>query len=521
MPTKSSGCSNHIVSKKDYLRIEDGVKIVSQLSSQIIDSNNFIFDVTTKNVITEMIKLDIPLYRIDSCNSWSDYFCDISYIQIVLKNFSSEIFEIHAPNHSIPISLLEYYLKTVETHIELIKRKAVLSGGMVYFILEEIGIKEYGAFAYNGIYKAIIWDFDSVEKFKDKLCWKHLIEDSNLKWDEYKLNKYFSFIPFNKEGNSYGEVFDDKFTISDFSNIKILSNHFILQNYRNINMMKFLETGRFKWNGDDLLNFYNLIASIDLGWGSWRDTTAGEQISWLLWYHLGKNKRFDWTPDLLKSSFDINGNFNDFLSMDEDRRLDMVSIFLHTFERYPKFKEELDSKLFVSKLVEGKNLPFDSYSMYFTTENIIQNWDNWNEILTNKFVHSHRLSRDTWFYVYQVKTMWNYFNENEYVSLTYNICNILKNRKIIIGGEYEKEYENQEYLDSGFVTKEVDALDFFGTHTILSDDIEKIMSDNDLVVKLLSNENQSLINYMLKRFFSDYPPEDFFKTLELLNQLKE
>lgn len=516
----TSNC-NHNVFPKDYLRIKNGVKIVSglQLPSQIIDSNNFIFDVTNKNVITEMMKLGIPLYKIDSCNSSGDYFCNISYIQIVLKNFSSEIFGIHAPNHSIPISLLEYYLKTVENHLELIKRKTLLNGSIVYFILEEIGIKEYGAFAYKGIYKAIVWDFDYVEKFKDRLCWKHLIEDSNLKWDECKLNQYYSFIPFNKEGNRYAEIFKEELTISDFSNIGILSNHFIQRNYRNINLEKFLETAYFKWNGDDLRNFHNLIATIDITWGTFHDTTAGEQISLLLWYYLCKNKRFNWTPELLKSTFEIKGNFNDFLSMEESVRIKMVPIFSNTFKYYSRIGEEFDTHLFLIKLIEGRNLPFDSYSIYFTVKNIKQNWNNWNRVLTNKFVHSHRLSRDTWFYVYQVKTMWNYFNENEYVMLTYDLCKVLLNKKIIIGGEYEKEYENQKDIDSGFITKEVNALEYFGKHPISSDEeIEKIMENNDLLVKLLSNGNETLINFILNRFFSNYPPQEFFKTLELLNQ---
>ena len=112
--------------------------------------------------------------------------------------------------------------------------------------------------------------------------------------------------------------------------------------------------------------------------------------------------------------------------------------------------------------------------------------------------------------------MWNLFAENKFVILTYDICCLLKDMNIIIGGEYEKDSTYQDYPDFGFITKEINALDFFSLHPISPEDMEKILKDNELMSKLLSKNNESLINYILDRFFRDYSVEQFFEALELL-----
>ena len=144
----------------------------------------------------------------------------------------------------------------------------------------------------------------------------------------------------------------------------------------------------------------------------------------------------------------------------------------------------------------------------------MQKWEKWNEILTNEFDHSHRLSSDTRYNVYKVRTMWNYFNENMGVSLSYDICNVLNGKKIVVGGEYEKENAYQKEIDGGFISQEVDALDFFAHHPIQEESMEKIMTNKKFFQLFLLKKNKTLIEYILQQFFRDYSPSDFFSAIE-------
>lgn len=280
---------------------------------------------------------------------------------------------------------------------------------------------------------------------------------------------------------------------------------------QHIEIDSFLRSAYFRWTGDDSQFFYRLIHLIykDLPYNrKFPELTTISQISF--WGTLCSNKRFVWTPELLKVAFDFHENLENF----HVGKPHMLPIYIRAFKLYPELSKNIDVPLCLCKIKEGRNTHY-AYSIYFKTENIIQNWDKWNKIISNKFVRQHRLSRDTWFSVYQAKTMWNYFNENEHIVLTYDICKILNTKPIIIGGEYEKEYENQDFLDAGFITKEINALEYFAAHPISSEeDLKKIYENSELFQKLILNKNQSLIDYTLKLFFSNYSPIDFFNSLE-------
>ena len=523
---KMRDCNSYFVLRKNEWR--EGIKDMNSYPinrDNILKNNKFAFCTHNSFIIDELLDLNIPVFQLNFDNQYC-YYCDIFYLEFILEKYSSDIFDVTTLGHLIPIKLFRYYIKTIECHIRLIKAGAVYSS---HFIKDTFSpfdnahgtIEKYGIFAYEGVYKSIIWDFDSVDKFKDKLWWKYLIEYSNLKWNENDIVKYFTYIPFNKTGNSYEEKLDENFTISDFSNIGLLSNRFIEQNYRNINIDKFLETAFFKWNGDDLLKFYILITSIDLKYFSHsymkssETETTGKHISPYFFRNITENKKFDWNPELLKSTFEIKGNFDDFLSMNEKRRHCLCPVFKETFIHYPELKNKLDVDLFMCQLLEGEKRPYESYSMFFSTDNILQNSKEWNDILIDKIISTRKFG-DSWLYGYQAKTMWNLFAENKFVILTYDICCLLKDMNIIIGGEYEKDSTYQDYPDFGFITKEINALDFFSLHPILPEDMEKILKDNELMSKLLSKNNESLINYILDRFFRDYSLEQFFEALELL-----
>ena len=513
---KSSMQSTNIV--KDYLKIENGVKYVSQLCSEknIISRNNFIFDVVSLDVISHLLKNNIPVYKINAASNCSDYFCKLEYLNYVLENLATEVYAIEAPKHSIPSSLLCQFVKSIEVNIKHFDIGGAYN--ISSFLYEHKGIDEYGAFASINLYKLLQWNFEIVEQYKDKLNWKLLIEYSDLIWDENKLNRYFSYIPFSVNGKDYYKRFRTRYTISDFSNFKISSKQFIVDHYQDIDIQFFLETAQLKLSGEELKSVCQLITSMSEIWifcdyDPNSCAPAGSQIFPI--HCLTLNSNFIWTEELLLVVFDVIGNFDDFLSIsDERRRISLLPLFQDFFIKHPSVSQKIDTKLFSCKLIEGKNLPFDSYSMYFTVDNILQKWEKWNEILTNKFDYTHRLSRDRSFEVYKVRTMWNYFNENMEVSLSYDICNVLNGKKIVIGGEYEKENAYQRDIDSGFITKEIDALDFFAHHPIQEESMEKIMSNKKFLKLFLLKKNKTLIEYILQQFFSDYSPSDFFSAIE-------
>ena len=160
----------------------------------------------------------------------------------------------------------------------------------------------------------------------------------------------------------------------------------------------------------------------------------------------------------------------------------------------------------------------NAYSIFFTPENILSNFSKWNEIIVDgAFSHTHRLSRDHYFYVYNVKTMWNFFNENKNLCLSYEICKVLSELTITIGGSYEKEYDEQDYYDDGFHSKSINALEYFSNHTFSNDEeIEKLICDEDLLDVMLNYNNETIIEYCLNVFFQNYSVGKFMEVVQHL-----
>ena len=89
-------------------------------------------------------------------------------------------------------------------------------------------IEKHGVFAYLPIYKEIEWSFEMVEKFKDRVIWKYLLEESNLIWDENQLNRFDDYIPYCVEGQkTYCEKFCSDIVLDDYSKLGFLSNDFL------------------------------------------------------------------------------------------------------------------------------------------------------------------------------------------------------------------------------------------------------------------------------------------------------
>lgn len=381
-------------------------------------------------------------------------------------------------------------------------------------------MKKCGVWGLDRTYTSVIWTFDDVEKYKDLINWKKLIEMSNLKWDDDKLLRYYEYIPFFCENKElYWERFDKEVVISDFSNIIINNRDFLLKHFYKVEILALFRTAKYTLRDGDIILFYEMISNIEGFWSkSFSSSSAAQQLKYFFFTNLVKNENIEWTPNLL---IELGDNCKEFFSRSRDVQLKLVPLFEEAFSISTDLSKKLSMPLFLVKLKEG-NQPYNAYSINFTCEEIIKNVDQWNVVLEDKFIGTHRASRDTYYYIHKVKTMWNCFNENKSLYLTYDLCKILSKLKIVVGGEYEKEYENQQYYDEGFYSKEVNALQYFSSHKFRDNvEIDRLMKNKRLFNLMLKYGNKSVIEYCLELFFKDYSIDDFISVVDKIGICKK
>ena len=429
----------------------------------------------------------------------------IKYLSIVLKNFSDKIMYVDSPHYRIPISLLDDYLKSIDNLIDYWSNRYIPVPGP--FINGKAGLEKHSYFSFRRIYKDLAWDMDLVEKYKDIINWKLLVEESNILWTEELIIKYMSYIPFYVEGETYCDKFDSSLVIQDFSRVDFLSNAFIEQYKECIDFHYFLSSAKFIWNPEQLTYYYNWAVNIKIPRdSSFPETLEGMQFKYRFFSQLVSNPNFVWNVDLLCTAIKLDSTMLDVFIGVSGKEKNKIRKMIENIPNYQTFIDGMeDGEFFFMRLEDEKTMPFNSYSLNFNLDNIRQNIIHWNEVLTDKFVHIHRLSRDTYYYVNQVRTMWNYYEENPNVTLTYEICEYLADKNIWIGGEYEKEYDDQDYLDAGFYTKEINALSYFAHKPLKGrEELKKIYSNPILFEKLLVGGNSDLIDDILDIMIKEY-----------------
>ena len=477
------------------------VGIVSIISSSIKDKGYIMFSVYTTSVVYEMQKF-LKLYKRDVCNNCAEFMCHISEQDVLFEKFSSDIYDIQAPNASIKSCFIESYIKA---------NCSVLEHYMLRCLYCYDVLKKNGIWKSDSLYYSIVWTFDYVEKYKNLIDWKRLIELSNLEWDADKLAEYHNYIPsILPDGKFYCDRFAS--SLSNFSKVTIDSTY-VINNFYSIDIIDCMKTAKITLNKGDISLLYNMLSNIKDYWSSsFPNTLASGQLQSNFYHALARNKNIQWTPELL---LEMGAECEKFLKVDNKIRIGLVPLFEETFKKHLDFSKLLNGPLFVARLKEGSQ-QYDAYSINFTPNKILSNKKKWNKILVDgKFVRTHRLSRDTYYYVYEVKTMWNYFNENKELCIDYDTCKVLSKISIVVGGEYEKEYKDQTYYDEGFYSAEVNGLEYFAAHKFISDkEIDKLFEDEDLFKKLLQYGNKSVIEYCLNLFFKDYTIDKFFKVVE-------
>ena len=99
------------------------------------------------------------------------------------------------------------------------------------------------------------------------------------------------------------------------------------------------------------------------------------------------------------------------------------------------------------------------------------------------------------------------------------IVQFLAEKTIIEGGQYKKEYQNQDYPDYGFYTRETNALDYYIKTSFHSlEDVKRVCENESLVSRFLTGGNQDIIEYVCNSIFED---NDFEEFLSMSNHLSE
>ena len=410
----------------------------------------------------------------------------------------------------LPARLLPNYLRTIECFLQ----KNPGYSGSYKFKNDNTS----NLFSYRDLYKSFKWSTELIEKYKDKVDWVLLIEGEYVKdlINEEFLNKYFEYIPFKNKQKKYGQ----QIAIQRYNLLGELSFSFIYNHLNDLCVYDLLTRGHFKLTAEELLLLDERISQI-------KDNHLGG-IS-----NLASNDYFEWSPETLEAFGRLNPyNWRHFEKRDNERRQKIYEMIL----RIPSFQEiissmnsEDDPEYYLMRLKDGsyqfrlgdkgmrvlhKN---HAYSDLFYIENIKENLRNWNQVVGDEFMRSHRECTDHTYYVQQVYTYWNLFCWNENVRLNYEIAKYLSDKVITIGGKYEIELMFQEDPDYGFKTKSVNALDFFIKVPFDNcDEIEKVLDDNSLLFRFLDGENQSVLSYALDSIFKDYSYEEY---LSLINDM--
>lgn len=379
-------------------------------------------------------------------------------------------------------------------------------------------IKKHGIFAYKPIYKRIEWTFDLVEKYKDLIVWKLLIEESNLCWTEDMLIKYDKYIPYCKDdASSYSDKFSTGFKAYD--KLGHLSNKFLESHKDVLDWREVFSVCKFTWNADELTYFCNYVLNMNMPFTTdWpfqdNDMTLYSQFLYYERLLLG-NTYFSWNPQNLLAFLLISDTFWD--SVSEYSRLYKIFLAIPNVKKLAE--NRVTKEYFWETVCYNHEFPFDSYSREFNIDNIKRNKEEWSKQIENKFLGSRR-TPDTNYYYYLVRTTWDEMISRKNIPLNYELALFLKDLNITIGGTYCQS-------DGGTIEEDhrwpvVNALKWFSNHHIENvAEIEKILDNQSLLDVFLSKDNtcnEDIVKYIIRTFLKRTTLQQY---LDIVNELKD
>ncbi len=474
-----------------------------------------------------LVNAGFPIFDIGNT---SDRYCFTHQIEDIINHFPDLVLDIYFPENykRLKGKSIESFMKFTQNQVNFVRSNDNLFKGYYSFnygfMGEKIGfsdkapekianIDRHGIFANKNIYQYIEWDFDLVEKYKDQIMWKELINESNLVWPDEMLEKYEKYIPFcNLEEDTYCGRFKVEL---DYTKFGFLGNHFLDSYKGELDWMKLFEECEFEWTGEELTYFSKYALGIDLPYSdSFRDTTASSQIEYSQ-SRLISNKHFKWTSSNLLAY--LLTNKDNWETLIGEYRPELFKIFLDI----PNIKEIAepyvkDIKDFWEIVCNPHPYPYDELTPEFTIERIQNNIEEWSEVIENKFLTMRR-TPDTNYSYYLVKTQWDIYRNRKNIPLTYELAKYLSTIDIKIGGTYMES--DGGYMEEDHRFPVYNGLDAFSSHHIdTKEDMEKILEDENVANILLNGANLDLLYYIIGVFFKDFSLQEY---IDVINQLKD
>lgn len=470
----------------------------------------------------------------------SSVFCNLRDIHRLLKKFHSDLLWMDLPKGCrLPKSLRPYYLTVIGNQIFEIKQNKNPNLLSFHYHYYKNDITLRGIFAYAPIYNEIEWDFEFINTNINSVDWVKLISDSNIKWTEEALLNYERYIPYvnsSDEGmKSYCEKFNDA-CIKCYEKLGFLSSNFINSHKHILEWNSFFSRGIFQFSPDELESYYNYAKSIETEYNAGSKCTAGSQISIK---SLFENENFKWTHSLLLMALSLDATTVLNICVENDKfnkLLRNIPNYKHIVEDtidnikqeyyemmikqqsgqcyYPFFNYDESIEHwndFWLKFNNGGAVCNNAYQEYFTPENIKNNIASWNRIIDEKFTGMNRRP-DTNYHYYRAYNMWDRFNGNKYIKLSYELCKLLYSIEIEIGGTYV--LEDGTYLSDDHRNKKHNALEVFSGHNIMEEDIEQIINDPEILDFIMkSTLNNSIVDFIIKNTIIDSSVQEYINTI--------
>ena len=477
-----------------------------------------------------LIDAGFPIFDIGNTD---ERFCFTHQIEDIINKFPDLVLDIGIPDDykRLKGKSIENFMKFTQNQIDFIRSNDNLFIGYYsfnyWFIGQQRGfsyedpekianIDKHGIFAHEHIYQHLEWDFDMVEKYKDLIMWKELINESNLIWSDEMLTKYEKYIPFcNPDADTYCGRFKVEL---DYTKFGFLGNHFLDTHKDVLDWMKVFEECKFEWTAEELTYFSEYALAIDLPYSdSYRSTTASSQMEYYQ-SRLISNKHFKWNPCNLLS-FLLSNDYNWKVLVD-GYRPELFEIFLSI----PNIREIAiphvkDIKNFWEIVTNPHSYPYDELTPEFTIDNIQKNIERWSEVIENKFLTMRR-TPDTNYHYYLVITQWDIYRNRKNIPLTYPLAKYLSKIDIKLGGTYMES--DGGYMEEDHRFPVYNGLEAFSSHHIdTKQDIENILEDENIANILFDYNhsiNMDLLYYAIGIFFKDYPLKEY---LNVINQLKD
>lgn len=474
-----------------FRKEKDGIKYINFLPSSYTGNHGYcVFHLTREAKIVEIVKKGVVLYHDDG----GEYICSIKDISEVLQLESEHIYELilhrNSNDNRLQSEYLPYYFNSIKCYIEKLKNERTSSA--IYFIGGKDGIDNYGVFAYSNLYYDINWTFELIEKYKSQIAgWKLLIEKGNLFWSEEKIELYYEYIMENKQEDNAQKVSQRKFPIKNFTNISCLSWNFLLKHYDELDLYSYIESGNINYDIEIIYILYHNL---------------GENKSF--WNKFLRNSSCVWTTELLRFICGMNDGRESLLQMDEKRRISVYNFI------YNNCNIDFFDSNFLEILRDGK-LQY-GYGKDFNIENVKKNSILWNEVVFDTFTkYGNRYEHKG-----EIKTVWNYFAENKFVELTYELCKYLLDTEITMGGFSDKEYqEGRGWVEYGRYTYNINGLKVFRDKHIKNErELEKIIADRKLLSAMFTYDyfNQDVVDYTIKLLFQNFCIESWHETIDFI-----